>query len=269
METLVEKAQDIISSWGPNVLKAISILVIGWLVAKLLKGVLRRVLHRAKVEGTLTGFLVSMFYMALMALVIITALGKLGVPTGSFIALIGAAGLAVGFALQGSLGNFAAGVMLIIFRPFKVGDYIEAGGTSGSVEEIQVFATTLKTPDNKAVTIPNSAITTGNITNYSAKPVRRVDMIFGIGYGDDIKKAKQILDNILTKDDRVLKQPERTIAVAELGDSSVNLAVRPWVKTEDYWGVFFDITEAVKLAFDAQGITIPYPQQDVHMHQVA
>jgi small conductance mechanosensitive channel len=200
---------------------------------------------------------------------VITALGKLNVPTASFVAVIGAAGLAVGFAMQGSLGNFASGVMLILFRPFRVGDYVEAGGTSGSVEEIQVFATTLKTPDNKKIVVPNAAITAANIVNYSAKPVRRVDMVFGIGYGDDIAKAKQIISDILAKDDRVLRDPEPTIAVCELADSSVNLAVRPWVNTPDYWGVLFDVTEAVKLEFDKQGVSIPFPQQDVHMHQVA
>ena len=269
METLIDKAQAVLSSWGPMLLKSVITLVIGWLVAKFLRGVFRRVLDKANVEKTLISFLTNVFYMALLTLVVITALGKLGVPTGSFIAVIGAAGLAIGFALQGSLGNFAAGVMLIIFRPFKVGDYIEAAGTSGTVEGIQVFASTLRTPDNKTITIPNSAITAGNITNYSTKPMRRVDLIFGISYGDDIKKAKGILDGILTKDHRVLEDPEPTIAVAELADSSVNIVVRPWVKTEDYWGVFFDITEAVKLEFDAQGISIPYPQQDVHMHQAA
>lgn len=269
MNAVRDAIANVLETWGPPALTALLTLVIGWVIARILRGVLRRAMNRGKVDPTLTGFSVNLFYMALMALVVITALGKLNVPTASFVAVIGAAGLALGFALQGSLGNFASGVMLILFRPFRVGDYIEAGGTSGSVEEIQVFATTLKTPDNKKIVVPNGAITAANIVNYSAKPVRRVDMVFGIGYSDDIAKARQIISDILAKDDRVLRDPEPTIAVCELADSSVNLAVRPWVNTPDYWGVLFDVTEAVKLEFDKQGVSIPFPQQDVHMHQVA
>ena len=261
--------QNLLEAYGPPVVKALAILLIGWIVARIVRSVARSLMIRAKVDETLTAFCASLLYMLLMALVVISALSKLGVDTTSFAALIAAAGLAIGFALQGSLGNFAAGVMLIIFRPFRAGDYVEAGGTSGTVEQIQVFATTLKTPDNKTIVVPNSAITGGNITNYSARETRRVDMVFGIGYGDDIRKAKEVISGILARDNRILKEPEPVIAVSELADSSVNIVVRPWVKTADYWGVFFDITEAVKLEFDAQGITIPYPQQDVHMHQVA
>jgi small conductance mechanosensitive channel len=269
METVIESIRNFVVAHGPAVLKAVVVLVVGWLVARFLRGLVRRLMVRGGVDPTLIGFCASITYIGLMVLVVVSALGKLGVQTTSFVAVIAAAGLAVGFALQGSLGNFAAGVLLITFRPFKVGDFIEAGGISGAVEEIQVFATTLKTPDNKAITVPNGAITGGNIINYSAKPVRRVDMVFGIGYGDDIKRAKEVIQGVLTGDSRILKEPEPTIAVSELADSSVNIVVRPWVKTADYWGVFFDITEAVKLEFDAQGITIPYPQQDVHMHQAA
>ena len=183
--------------------------------------------------------------------------------------IIAAAGLAVGFALQGTLGNFAAGVMLIVFRPFKIGDFIEAGGVTGTVEEIQIFCTIIKTGDNKKVIVPNSDIGGGTITNYSAKPTRRVDMVFGIGYEDDIKKAKQVLERILKADERILKDPAPVIAVSELADSSVNFVVRPWVKSSDYWGVFWDTHETVKVEFDKEGISIPFPQQDVHMHQVA
>ena len=269
METLLDRAKELVANYGPSVLAAVVTFIIGWIVAKVLTGVLRRVMVRSRVDDTLTSFCTNMLYMALMTLVVISAVAKLGVATTSFVAVIGAAGLAIGFALQGTLGNFAAGVMLIIFRPFKAGDYVEAAGTSGTVEELQVFATTLKTPDNKTITIPNAGITSGNIVNYSTKPIRRVDMVFGVGYGDDIRKAKQILADILAKDARVLKDPEPTIAVSELADSSVNFVVRPWVNTADYWGLLFDVTEAVKLEFDAQGITIPFPQQDVHMHQVA
>jgi small conductance mechanosensitive channel len=203
-----------------------------------------------------------------MTFIIISALGALGVQTASFIAIIGAAGLAVGFALQGSLANFASGVMLIIFRPFKSGDYVEAGGTSGSVEAIQIFNTTLKTPDNKKVIVPNSQITGDKIVNYSAMDKRRIDLVFGIGYDDNIRQAKEILEKIITEDSRILKDPAPVIAVLELGDSSVNFAVRPWVNTADYWAVYFDITEKVKLTFDENNISIPYPQTDVHIHQV-
>ena len=176
--------------------------------------------------------------------------------------------LAIGFALQGSLANFASGVMLVIFRPFKTGDYVEAGGSSGSVEEITIFNTVLKTPDNKKVIVPNSKITADNITNYSAQEVRRIDMVFGIGYDDDLRRAKQSLEQMLAEDERVLKEPAPLVAVLELADSSVNFAVRPWVKREHYWDVHFDLTEKVKLAFDEQGISIPFPQTDVHLHQV-
>jgi small conductance mechanosensitive channel len=203
-----------------------------------------------------------------MVFVIIAAINTLGVQTTSFIAVIGAAGLAIGFALQGSLANFASGVMLIIFRPFKAGDFVEAGGTSGAVEAIHIFNTVLKTPDNKKVIIPNSKVTGDNIVNYSAKDTRRVDLVFGIGYEDDIRKAKQTLEQIVASDERVLKDPAPTIAVSELGDSSVNFVVRPWVNTADYWSVYFDLTEKVKLTFDDQGISIPFPQTDVHLHKV-
>ena len=265
----IETAQSLAATWGPRILALLATLIIGWIIARILTALTRRLMTKAKVEATLVEFCANMLYMGLLALVVISALSAAGFPTTSFVAVIGAAGLAVGFALQGSLANFAAGVMLIIFRPFKLGDYIEAGGTSGIVEVIQVFATTLKTPDNKIVVVPNSAITGGNITNYSAEETRRIDLVFGISYGDDLKKAKRILAELLAKDKRVLTEPEATVAVLELADSSVNIAVRPWVKTADYWSVFFDLTEAVKLEFDAQEVSIPFPQQDVHMHQVA
>lgn len=269
MEGPIGKIVDSAASWGPLLAAALATLIIGWIVARILTGILRRVMNRSNVDATLAGFAASLSYIGLMTLVVIAALGKLGVETTSFIAVIGAAGLAIGFALQGSLANFAAGVMLIIFRPFKVGDYVEAGGVAGSVEEIQIFATLFKTPDNRAIVVPNSAITAGTITNYSAKETRRVDMVFGIGYGDDMQKAKSIIADILARDERVLKDPAPTIAVSELAESSVNIIVRPWVKTADYWAVLSGTTEAVKTAFDAQGISIPFPQRDVHMFQVA
>ena len=197
----------------------------------------------------------------------LAVLGKLGIQTTSFIAVLGAAGLAIGLALQGSLSNFASGVMLVLFRPFKVGDYIEAGGTSGTVEEMLIFSTKMKTPDNKAVFVPNGSITGGTIVNYSAKDTRRVDLVFGVSYEDDISKVKQIIEEVLNADDRILKDPSPTVGLAELGDSSVNFVVRPWVSAADYWGVRFSLNEAMKLRFDQEGVSIPYPQRDVHFHE--
>ena len=268
-QRFVEWIVEQLKVYGPTVIGAVLTLIIGWIVARILKAVVRRILQRAKVEPTLTGFVVNFTYALLLTLVIISAIQRLGVSTASFVAVIAAAGLAVGFALQGSLANFAAGVMVILFHPFKVGDYVDAGGVAGVVEEVQIFATVLRTPDNKRVIAPNSAITGSTITNYSANDTRRVDLVFGIGYGDDIAKAKTIINQILSKEERILKDPEPTIAVGELADSSVNIVVRPWVKTPDYWPVLFDLTEAIKLEFDVQGITIPFPQRDVHMYQAA
>ena len=262
------KLMEWVGLFAPKVIWAILILVLGRIVVGFVTSFIGRLMRRAKADDTLTKFVISLSRIVLMIFVMLAALDSLGVETTSFVAIIGAAGLAVGFALQGSLSNFASGVMLVIFRPFKAGDYVEAGGSMGSVEAIQIFNTTLKTPDNRLVIIPNSNITGGNITNFSAMEKRRVDMVFGIGYDDDIRKAKNILEQILNEDERILKDPAYTVAVLELADSSVNFAVRPWVKTPDYWVVYFDVTEKVKLTFDEQGISIPYPQQDVHMHQV-
>ena len=255
-------------AYGTKVIGALAILVLGRIGVGIFTSVVGRLLKKGKVDPTLTKFVISISKIALMTFIIISALGALGVQTASFIAIIGAAGLAVGFALQGSLANFASGVMLIIFRPFKSGDYVEAGGTSGSVESVQIFNTTLKTPDNKKVIVPNSQITGDKIVNYSAMDKRRIDLVFGIGYDDSIKKAKDILEKIIAEDKRILQDPAPVIAVLELGDNSVNFAVRPWVNTADYWPVYFDITEKVKLTFDENNISIPYPQRDVHIHQV-
>jgi small conductance mechanosensitive channel len=265
----VEVARLLFITYGPRILAAIVILVVGWFVAKSLTGLVRKGMKRASVDETLSKFVSSLIYMLLMTFVALAAIAKLGVETASFIAVLGAAGFAVGFALQGSLSNFAAGVMILIFRPFKAGDFVEAGGTMGAVKEVGIFHTVLTTPDNKKVIVANSSITGGNITNFSAMDTRRVDMTFGIGYGDDIKKAKQVLEKLMAEDSRVLADPAVTIAVAELGDNSVNIVCRPWVKSADYWGVFFDTHEKVKLTFDAEGISIPFPQRDVHLHQVA
>ncbi len=268
MENAIETIKDWATLYGIRVIGAIAILVIGRIIIGILTGVVRKLMKRSNADETLIKFMVSLTRIALLTFLVIAAINTLGVQTTSFVAIIGAAGLAIGFALQGSLANFASGVMIIIFRPFKEGDYIEAGGTSGSVEEVHIFNTILKTPDNRKVTVPNSKITGDNIVNYSARDTRRVDMVFGIGYDDDIKKAKEILERILKEDSRILDDPAPQVAVSELADSSVNFVVRPWVKTADYWGVYFDITEKVKLTFDQENISIPYPQQDVHMHQV-
>jgi len=267
MEGVMETLYDWALLYGIRIVGAILIIVLGRMVVGILTKVIRRLLRKGQADETLAKFVVSLTKIALMAFVFIAALGTLGVQTASFVAVIGAAGLAIGFALQGSLANFASGVMLIIFRPFKSGDFVEAGGTMGSVEAIQIFNTIMKTPDNKKIIVPNSKITTDTITNFSAMDTRRIDLVFGIGYGDDIRKAKETLVKILADDSRVLKDPAPTVAVSELADSSVNFVVRPWVNASDYWPTYFDLTEKVKLTFDEQGISIPFPQQDVHMYQ--
>ncbi len=265
MERLLDQAQTLLIELGPSVLAAIVIFVVGRWIAKIITKLVARVASKAKVDPILVKFMGSVTYAVLLMLVIISALGKLGINTTSFVAIVGAAGLAIGFAFQGTLGNLASGVMLILFRPFKTGDYIEAGGTAGTVEEVQIFATILRTPDNKRIIIPNGTVVGGNITNYSANPTRRVDMVFGIGYGDDLRKAKSLLETIVKEHPQVLADPAPTIAVSELADSSVNFVVRPWVNTADYWTVYFDITETVKLRLDQEGISIPFPQRDVHL----
>ena len=263
-----EQLSELVITYGIQILTALVIFVVGRWIAKAITGVLRKTLTRANADDMLVGFLGNIAYGLLLTFVIIAALSQLGIETTSLAAILAAAGLAVGLALQGSLSNFAAGVMIVIFRPFRKGDYIEAAGTAGSVDDINIFTTTLKTPDNKTVIIPNSGVTGGNITNYSAEPKRRVDLVFGIGYNDDLKKAKKVLESIVTSDERVLKDPAPLVAVDELADSSVNFIVRPWVNTADYWGVYWDMTEKVKETFDEEGISIPFPQQDVYMHDV-
>ena len=254
--------------YGTALVGAIAIFIIGRIIARALTKLLRKGLSHAEIDETLVRFAGNITYGLLMTMVVIAAISQLGVETTSLAAVIAAAGLAIGMALQGSLGNLAAGVMIILFRPFKLGDFVEIAGTAGVVNDISIFTTTLKTADNKTIIIPNNGATGGNITNYSTEATRRVDMVFGIGYGDDIKKAKQVLKQLVEAESRVLKEPAAQIAVAELADSSVNFVVRPWVNAADYWGVKFDFTEAVKEAFDKEGISIPFPQQDVHMHNV-
>ncbi len=248
-----------------NLIYAVGILVAGWFGVRLIVRLARKWMTRAKVDELLVRFSTSILYWTLMLVVAIAALARLGIDTTSLIALLGAAGLAIGIALQDSLKNFASGVLLIVFRPFGLGDFVEAGGTSGIVEEITLFTTTMRTPDNREVIVPNGAIYDDVITNNSARDTRRVDMVFGIGYDDDMRKARDIMMDILKADERVLEEPEPVIALGELADSSVNFNVRPWCKSEEYWDVKADLTEKIKLAFDDNGISIPYPQMDVHM----
>jgi len=259
------QVQDMVAAWGLKVLAALAIFIIGRWIAKMVRGGIKRMMERAKVEPIITGFVSSIAYIALLAFVVIAALGQLGIQTTSFIAILGAAGLAIGLALQGSLANFAAGFLMIIFRPFKVGDFIEGAGVAGVVEEIQIFTTTLKTGDNKIIIIPNAKLAGDNITNYSAQDTRRVDMTVGVSYDADLSRVKTVLLEIIGEEARILPDPAPMVAVAELADSSVNLVVRVWTKTGDYWGVKFDMTETIKNRFDAEGIGIPYPQRDVHI----
>ena len=257
--------QSLIVTFSLNLLWAIVILAAGWWLARLLTRFLRNSLTRASVDPSLIGFLGNLAYWAIIIFAMMAALARLGVQTTSIIAVIGAAGLAVGLALQGALSNFAAGVLILLFKPYKIGDYVEIAGAGGTVEEIQIFNTVLLTPDRKTVIVPNAQATGGNITNYTQEGTRRVDMVFGIGYEDDLLKAKALLEQVMAEDERVLPQPPPTVTVLELADSSVNFAVRPFVKGEDYWPLLFDTTEKVKLLFDQEGISIPFPQQDVHL----
>jgi len=268
MEQVIIKLQEWVALYGLKVIGAILILIIGRFAAKGIRVLIRRALKKNEVDNTLVSFVSSLCYVGIMAFVIIAALGQLGVQTASFVAVLAAAGLAVGLALQGSLSNFAAGVLMIFFKPFKVGDFIEGGSVAGVVEEIGIFTTELRSPDNKKIIVPNTKMTSDNIVNHTAKDVRRVDIVAGVSYGDDIDKVRNVLAEILAKDDRILKDPAPTIGVLELAGSSVNFAVRPWVKTADYWDVFFATQENIKKQFDAEGICIPFPQQDVHLHKV-
>lgn len=248
-----------VAPWSIKILIALVIFLIGQLVAKIIARVLGKVLSHTKLDKILVEFIQSVVNALLLVFVIVAALDQLGVNTNSVIAVLGAAGLAIGLALQGSLQNFAAGFMLLIFRPFKGGDFVEAAGTAGVIEKIGIFSTTLHTGDNKEVIIPNSAIYSSNIVNYSKRPTRRIDMIFSIGYEDDIRTARDIIAAIIKDEPRILPEPDTLIAVGELAANSVNFFVRPWVKTEDYWDVKFALTEKIKLAFDANSITIPFP----------
>ncbi len=259
--------QDLALQYGLNIIWAIVILVVGMWLSKKLSNLTTRLMRKNNIDETLVRFISSLVYFLLLAFVILATISEVGIETTSIVAILGAASFAVGLALQGSLSNFAAGVMLIVFHPFKVGEYIEAAGVKGTVEEIGVFVTRLLTPDNKVIYVPNSKLFGDVITNYSERETRRVDLVFGISYTDDIDKARKIIEDVLNSHPKVLKDPEPMIVVSELADSSVNFAVRPWVKTPDYWTVYFEITEIIKKRFDAEGISIPFPQTDVHLFQ--
>lgn len=262
-----EQAIEMAIAYGPNLLLALATLFIGlWVINAFVRGV-NATFEKGGMEKSLKSFLTSLIRIGLKVLLVISVASMVGIETTSFIAILGAAGLAVGLALQGSLANFAGGVLILIFKPYKVGDFISAAGVSGTVKRIEIFSTVLTTPDNKTIIAPNGSVSNGAITNFSTEPTRRVDVVFGIGYDDDMKQAKDILAGLIEADERILKDPAPQIIVSNLGDSSVDITTRSWVNAADYWGVNFDLIENGKRAFDDNGITIPYPQRDVHMYQ--
>ena len=265
----ISEYTDLTIKWGGKVLAAILIFFIGKWIAQMIRSTIRKQLTKRKVDPTLVSFGSSILYYVLMIAVVIAAIQQVGFQTTSLVAIVGAAGLAVGLALQGSLSNFASGVLIIMFRPFQVGDVIDAAGEVGSVQEIGILMTHMTSGDNKKIMIPNSSIMGGTITNITAEDTRRVDMTVGVGYSDDLDKVQDIILEVLKADERVLADPEPLVKVAELADSSVNFNVRPWVKKEDYWGVFYDFQKTIKQRLDKEGVSIPFPQQDVYMHQVS
>ncbi|MEK6186776.1 small-conductance mechanosensitive channel MscS [Vibrio cholerae] len=268
VNTWLTNNSDLLIQYGVNVISAILILFIGNLVVKGVAGSVANVLKKKEMDKAVVDFIHGLVRYTLFIIVLIAALSRIGVQTASVVAVIGAAGLAVGLALQGSLSNFAAGVLIVAFRPFKSGDYVEIGGVANSVDSIQIFQTVLKSPDNKMVVVPNSAVIGGAITNYSRHETRRVDMVIGVSYKSDLQKTKRVLRETLEKDPRILKDPDMTIGVLTLADSSINFVVRPWCKTSDYWAVYFDSMQAIKEALDANGIEIPFPQMDVHLNKI-
>jgi small conductance mechanosensitive channel len=251
--------------WGIKIALALVIFYLGRMVVGAIVNIATRIMQKGEMDEMLVRFLSSILRWVLLLFVVIAALSQLGIDTTSLIALLGAAGLAIGLSLQSSLSNFAAGVMIIVFRPFGKGDFVEVAGAMGVIDNINIFTTTMTTPDNKEIIVPNGSILGGNITNFSARDTRRVDMVFGISYDDDLRQAKKLLEEIIAADDRVLADPPPVIALGELADSSVNFIVRPWANASDYWALLWDTTETVKLKFDEAGISIPYPQMDVHV----
>ncbi len=266
VESYVQKAINLAIEYGPKLLLAIIVLIAGFWIIKLVIKAADRTMDRSGVELSLRKFLSRLFGILLKVMLLISAASMIGIATTSFVAIIGAAGLAVGLALQGGLANFAGGVIILVFKPFKVGDVIEAQGYLGTVHEISIFTTILKTPDNKTVIIPNGPLSNGSMVNFSTEPKRRVDMSFGIGYNEDIEKAKLILKYLVESDSRIDKEPAPQIVVLELGESGVKFAVRSWCNSADYWGIFFDMQEKVKQTFDKEGISFPFPQRKLHIY---
>ena len=267
LETYYSKLADLLIAWAPKVLLAIVILVAGIIIINAFTRTMRKLMLKRNMDVTLVPFITKLINVLLKIMVIISVVDIVGIKTTSFVAVLAAAGLAVGLALQGSLANFAGGVLVMIFKPYSVGDYIEAQGEAGTVQSVQIFNTVLNAPDNRQVIIPNGPISSGTIINFSAEETRRMDMIFGIGYGDDLQKARNVLKEMAGADSRIFSEPEPFIAVKELADSSVNLVVRIWCKKEDYWNIHFDWQNDVKMRFDKENISIPFPQRDVHMSQ--
>jgi small conductance mechanosensitive channel len=266
-ETILQEINKIIAEYGPKLIGAVLVWIIGLWVIRMITAGFNKMMDKRGTDDSLKPFLKSMVGILLKVLLAISVLSMLGIQMTSFIAILGAAGLAVGMALSGTLQNFAGGVMILLFKPFKVGDFLEAQGHIGTVKEIQIFNTIINTLDNKTVILPNGALSTGAMVNYSTEPVRRVDFTFGIGYGDSVEKARQVINELILADQRILKDPPPFIGLAELGDSSVNLTVRVWAKGEDYWDIFFDMNENVYNSFNSSGINIPFPQMDVHLHE--
>ncbi len=269
LETYFDKLVELAVVWAPKLLLAILILVVGLIIVNAFGRFLKKIMNMRNMDPTLVPFLTGLIKSILKIMLIISVVDIVGIKTTSFVAVLGAAGLAVGLALQGSLANFAGGVLIMIFKPYRVGDYVELQGEAGTVQQVQIFNTVLNTPDNVRVTIPNGAASAGTITNYSAEDTRRMDLVFGIGYDDDLEKTRDILKEMAEADSRILTDPAPFVAVKELADSSVNLVVRIWCKKEDYWDIHFDWQSSVKLRFDKENISIPYPQTDVHLDKVS
>lgn len=267
LQEIMNYAIEITSNFGLKLLTALIVVIVGKQLVKILLKVIKVALEKANTEETVRIFVANLLNTVFTVIIFVAAINQLGVETTSIIALLGAAGLAIGLALQGSLANFASGILIVIFRPYKVGDYIEAGTNAGTVKDIQIFSTVLRTPDNKAIVVPNGSIMDGSITNYSEQPTRRIDIIASCSYEDDLDKVKQVLKTILDSEDRILTEPKPQIAVSELAESSVNFIVRPWVNSSDYLPVMYSLLEQIKKTFDQEGISIPYPQSDIHIHE--
>lgn len=267
MENLLDRANDLLIFYGPKLIGAIIVLIIGLWIIKGLSNWAHKLMVKRGIDESLRPFIRSLLSIVLKVALIIAVMGMVGIQMTSFIAILGAAGLAIGMALGGTFQNFAGGVLILLFKPFRIGDFIEAQGYTGTVKEISIFSTVLNTPDNKIIIVPNGGLSTSSLINYSKEPIRRVDWTFGIGYGDDVDKARSVLKNLIEADERILKDPEMFIAVSELADSSVNMVVRVWVNSENYWGVFFDMNEKVYKIFDKEGLNIPFPQMDLHLQK--